>query len=127
MSDGYEVELDKEINSLDNFIKDLGAEQGNQAVRKIALGVLSDAVLNTPWVSGLMRNNWRVSRNVRNKNLFEANTSPTAPVNRAQNDVSKIKENDTVYIENNVEYADSINKLHGGILENAIRRGLSGI
>ena len=127
MSDGYEVKLDPDIKNLDDFISKLGSEMGNVAVRKTALIVLKEVTYDTKIDTGLMNNNWRISRNVRSRKLFGANKNEGAPLSRETPKVSKIMEKDSVYIENNVEYAAEQNKAQGGILERAIKIGLSNL
>ena len=76
-------ELDGAMNELNDILTDLAENNvGKKSVilRKVTLDVLTQTVKNTRVDTGALRNNWQVSRNVRNKSVTPLLTVMVTPL-----------------------------------------------
>ena len=80
------------------------------AVKKVAVAVDGALVLATPVDTGLARNNWLPSLNVK-RNFFDA-TVKGSPVNvkRTKGQLLKLELGDIIYFTNNLPYIGKLNK-----------------
>lgn len=98
--------------------------QSEAKIKKAFIGLSTDIIMDTPVLSGRLRNNWMTSVN-KGSNETTESTSNTA-VNRASS--VKFKLGDTLYLTNNLPYAPRIEfdswsaKARGGMVrKNVIR------
>ena len=78
--------------------------QSEAKIKKAFIGLSTDIIMDTPVLSGRLRNNWMTSVN-KGSNETTESTSNTA-VNRASS--VKFKLGDTLYLTNNLPYAERI-------------------
>ena len=101
--------------------KNIGKE--STILKVITFKLLEQTVKNTRWDTGALKNNWQVSRNLRNKNSVIKKTydkSGRAAISKGKREASKIRTKDTVYIQNNLSYAAQYEK-KDKMLYNAIK------
>ena len=99
---------------------------GKQSVilNKITLDILSQVVRNTRVDTGALRNNWQVSRNLRNKSKEKSKAydkSGRGAISKGKREAMKIRISDTIYIQNNLSYAAQYEK-KDKMLYNAIKK-----
>jgi hypothetical protein len=119
-------ELDGAMDELNDILTDLAENNvGKKSVilRKVTLDVLTQTVKNTRVDTGALRNNWQVSRNVRNKseNLTFNGKAVRGSVAPQRMIINKIAPDDVVYIQNNLEYAETWEK-RDHMLKNAVNK-----
>lgn len=78
--------------------------QSEAKIKKAFIGLSTDIIMDTPVLSGRLRNNWMVSVN-KGSNKTTESTSNTA-VSRVN--AVKFKLGDTLYLTNNLPYAERI-------------------
>lgn len=83
-------------------------------LQKITMDILTQTVKNTRFDTGALLNNWQVSRNLRNrrikKNKVRYDKSGRVAIRIANREAMRIRTTDTVYIQNNLEYASTYEK-----------------
>ena len=92
--------ITKEINAF----KVKAMAQSEAKIKKAFVGLSTDIIMDTPVLSGRLRNNWMTSVNKGSSETTES-TSNTA-VSRAS--AIKFKLGDTLYLTNNLPYAEKI-------------------
>ena len=87
-----------------NAFKIKAMSQSEAKIKKAFVGLSTDIIMDTPVLSGRLRNNWMTSVNKGSSETTES-TSNTA-VSRAS--AIKFKLGDTLYLTNNLPYAERI-------------------
>ena len=93
-------------------------------IKKAFIGLSTDIIMDTPVLSGRLRNNWFVSVNKGSNETTESTTNTA--VNRASAVTFKL--GDTLYLTNNLPYAERIefkgwsNKAPSGMLRRNLIR-----
>lgn len=87
--------------------KDKGEVFGAVILQKTVFQILTNTVKNTRVDTGALRANWQVSRNLRNSsNLTVTSKTGKGAISRGRRVVKQIRVTDTVFIQNNLEYAE---------------------
>lgn len=119
-------ELDGAIEDLNRVLSDVAEQNiGKESVilRKVTLDILSQTVKNTRVDTGALRNNWQVSRNLRNKTK-ELTVNGKSVINAVSSQrmiIRKIDPKDVVYIQNNLDYAETYER-KDHMLRNAVNK-----
>ena len=90
----------------------------------ITLDILSQTVKNTRVDTGALRNNWQVSRNLRNKRETKSKTydkSGRQAIAKGKREAMRLRATDTVFIQNNLPYAEEYER-KDKMLYNAIKK-----
>ena len=89
-------------------IEEKGTKFGAVILQKTALQILTNTVKNTRVDTGALRNNWQVSRNLRNKNQKTGATVKTGAqaISKGKRVIKRVRLTDVIFIQNNLEYAE---------------------
>ena len=93
-------------------------------LQKVTMDMLTQTVKNTRVDTGALRNNWQVSRNLRNKREIKSKTydkSGRQAIAKAKREAMRIRATDTVFIQNNLPYAEEYER-KDKMLYNAIKK-----
>ena len=93
-------------------------------LQKITMDILTQTVKNTRVDTGALRNNWQVSRNLRNRrdtDLKSYDKSGRSAISKAKREAMRIRATDTVFIQNNLPYAEEYER-KDKMLYNAIKK-----
>ena len=93
-------------------------------LQKITMDILTQTVKNTRVDTGALRNNWQVSRNLRNRrdtDLKSYDKSGRSAISKAKREAMRIRITDTVFIQNNLDYAETYER-KDKMLYNAIKK-----
>jgi hypothetical protein len=117
-------------------------DNANKAVRKVALVIDREVVLQTPVDTGRARANWRVGLNTpvtaardafaKGQKGSTASANADAAIAEGQNVIDGRQTGQPIYISNNVEYIGRLNEgssaqAPAGFVEAAISRGVSAV
>ena len=112
-----------------SFAGDIGkandaiAEALRHKLRSSAIAVLSSVVKRTPVDTGRLRGNWQVDVNSAPSGVVEEGMAHQT-INAGKRKINKAKGGDTIYIVNNLPYANAIEWGHG---ENNEPGGMVGV
>ena len=92
---------------LSGVVEEKGAKLGRVILQKTTMLILRETVKNTRVDTGALRNNWQVSRNLRNRSKDTGSSSKTGQqaISDGRRKVKNIRLTDIVFIQNNLEYA----------------------
>lgn len=119
--------IEHNINELQDVLeqvieKNVGKE--STIMKVITLDILSQTVKNTRVDTGALRNNWQVSRNLRNKtDVKSKNYDKTGrrSISKGKRVTATIRATDIIYIQNNLDYAETYER-KDKMLQNAIKK-----
>ena len=108
---------------LRTFAEEKGVKLGTKILQKTTLQILRNTVKNTRVDTGALRNNWQVSRNLRNRGKEQGMTGKTGAkaISDGRRVIKRIRVTDTVFIQNNLEYAEHWERVDK-MLKNAIQQ-----
>ena len=128
------MSFEADISDIMDMIEVAGEEELVKEVSKISLKLVREFSKLNPVDSGLMRSSWEVNRNslspqiesklkMRGKGKVKF---PNDANGKARVEVKHIRSTDKrVYIQNRVDYADTVlNKHHTGLFNKALRQAL---
>ena len=98
-------------NELNKVLSDVAEKNiGKESIilQTVSLDILSQTVKNTRVDTGALRNNWQISRNLKNDDKVKKKTydkTGNTAINKSARAVRRVKPKDTIYIQNNLSYS----------------------
>ena len=95
-------------NELNKVLSDVAEKNiGKESIilQTVSLDILSQTVKNTRVDTGALRNNWQISRNLKNDDKVKKKTydkTGNTAINKSARAVRRVKPKDTIYIQNNL-------------------------